>query len=252
MAKKTKAPIKSILISQPKPQGRSPYDAIGKKFKVNIDFMPFIEVEGVTLKEFRKARTNPNHFKCVIFMSRNAMDHFFRICAELRVTMSQETKYFCKSEAIALYLQKHIQYRKRKVFYGDGTVKSFKEMLLKYKKAGKILFICSDKNKGSIPTFLAENDFEFKEAILFKTVPSDLSEFDVSDYDLMAFFSPYGVHSLQHNFPSYKQQKTHIAAFGPQTCQAVEEAGMRLDLQVPSKEYRSMSEAISRYLEAQG
>ena len=137
MAKKTKNPIQSILVSQPKPQGRSPYDAIAKKHKVSIDFMPFIEVEGVSFKDFRKARINPNHFSCVIFMSRNAMDHFFRMCTELRVTMSQETKYFCKSEAIALYLQKHIQYRKRKVFYGDGTIKSFKELLLKYKKSGK-------------------------------------------------------------------------------------------------------------------
>lgn len=252
MAKKTKNPIRSILVSQPKPQGRSPYDAISKKHKVAIDFVPFIEVEGVSLKEFRKARINPNHYSCVIFMSRNAMDHFFRICADLRVTMSQETKYFCKSEAIALYLQKHIQYRKRKVFFGDGTIKSFKELLLKYKKSGKILFICSDKNKGSIPAFLTENEFEFKEAILFKTVPTDLSEFDVSTFDLMAFFSPYGVQSLLHNFPKYKQKDTRIAAFGPQTCQAVEDAGMRLDLQVPSKEYRSMSEAISRYIENQG
>lgn len=248
----SKSKVETILISQPEPETqRSPYFTIAEKYGVKIDFNQFINVEGVSIKEFRKQRIQIDSFQAVIFTSRNAMDHYFRLCEELRVTISQETKYFCMSEAIALYLQKHIQYRKRKVFYANGTLSDFKALLTKYKSTGKFLYPCTDVSNNPIPDFLRENDFKFKEGTLYRTVSCNLKGegVDVQSYDMLVFFSPLGIKSLIENFPDFKQGEIKIAAFGPSTCEAIVEAGLRLDIEVPTLSTPSMSQAIEHYLD---
>ncbi|MCH8331740.1 MAG: uroporphyrinogen-III synthase [Bacteroidetes bacterium] len=241
--------VRSILISQPKPEGdKSPYFNLAKKYRVKIDFRPFIFVEGIPSKEFRKSRVNIQEHTAVILTSRNAIDHFFRTCDELRIKMSQETKFLCISEAVALYLQKYTMYRKRKVFFGDGTSKGLTDILMKYKNGEKLLFPCSDIHKKDIPDFLVENGFDFSEAVIYKTVLSDLSDLKEINYDMIVFFSPSGVKSLFHNFPKFKQSTTRIAAFGPTTSQAVLDANLRLDVRAPIPQALSMTMALERYL----
>jgi uroporphyrinogen-III synthase len=246
-----KKKVESILISQPKPEVRSPYFTLSEKYNVKVEFNQFISVEGLSVKEFRKQRININDFPAVIFTSRNAMDHYFRLCEEMRTTVSQETKYFCISEAIALYLQKHIQYRKRKVFFGNGSTQDFKNLLLKHKSTGKFLYPCTEIGNSVIPDFLNENGFDYKEASLYRTVSSDLSNFNIFDFDMFVFFSPLGVKSLLDNHPDFKQGDIKIAAFGPATCEAVKAHGLRLDIEAPTPEAPSMSQAIEQYLESQ-
>ena len=241
--------VESILISQPKPETeKSPYFDLAKKFNVKIDFRPFIQVEGISSKDFRKSRLNINDFSAIIFTSRNSIDHFFRICEELRVKMSQETKYFCVSEAIALYLQKYTQYRKRKVFYGNGDLKDMYKLMLKHKDGGKFLLPCSDIHKKDLPNFLKKNKIVYSEAIIYRTVASDLSDLEDIFYDMIVFFSPSGIQSLYHNFPDFKQNTTRIAAFGPATSKAVIDAGLRLDVKAPMPNAPSMTMAIEKYL----
>jgi uroporphyrinogen-III synthase len=243
--------VESILISQPKPEVRSPYYTISEKYNLRVEFNQFIAVEGVSVKEFRKQRININDFPAVIFTSRNSMDHYFRLCEDMRVTISQETKYFCISEAIALYLQKHIQYRKRKVFFGNGSMQEFKALLTKHKSTGRFLYPCTDIGNSVIPDFLRENNFDFQEATLYRTISADLKDFNIYEFDMFVFFSPLGVKSLSDNFPEFKQGDIKIAAFGPATCDAVKAAGLRLDLEAPSKEAPSMSQAIEQFLDSQ-
>lgn len=241
--------VKKILVSQPEPENkRSPYFALAKKYNVEIDFMQFIEIEGATVKEVRKQRINLNDFPAVIFTSRNAMDHYFRLCEEMRVTISQETKYFCVSEAIALYLQKHIQYRKRKVFFGDGSMADFDKLLKKHQKTGKFLLPCISIKSSHIPNFLKDTGFDYKEAILYKTVPADLVELIVEDYDLVIFYSPSGLHSLYDNFPSYDQNDMVLATFGKSTLAKAEECGLTVEIKAPLEKARSMTDALENYL----
>lgn len=246
---KSKKEIK-ILISQPKPENkRSAYFSLEKKYDIDIDFMQFIEIEGATVKEVRKQRINLNNFPAVIFTSRNAMDHYFRLCDEMRVTISQETKYFCTSEAIALYLQKHIQYRKRKVFFGNGTMAEFDKLLKKHQKTGKFLLPCISIKDAHIPNFLKDNEFDYKEAILYKTIPADLIELTIEDYNVLIFFSPSGLESLYDNFPSFDQNDVIIGAFGASTLKKAKEYGLKVAIKAPVKELRSMSSAIQNYLD---
>lgn len=241
--------VKSILISQPKPEnGKSPYYDLAEKYNLKVDFRQFIQVDGVSGKEFRKQRIAIPDFTAIIFTSRSAIDHFFRVAEELRVKMSQETKYICVSEAIALYLQKYTQYRKRKVFYGDGSMKGLMDVLKKHKKDEQILLPCSDVRKPDLPNFLKKNKFNFSEGVFYRTVPSDLSDLEHIYYDMIVFFSPSGVQSLFQNFPDFKQNDTRIAAFGPTTAKAIEEAGLRLDVKAPIPQAPSMTMAIERYL----
>lgn len=247
-AKKT-SKVKSILISQPEPEnGKSPYYDLAKKYNLTVKFRQFIHVEGVSTKEVRKQRIVPTDYSAVIFTSRNSIDHFFRICDELRVKMSQETKYFCISEAIALYLQKYIQYRKRKVIFGDGKLKSLEKQLLKHKKTEKILLPCSETRKEDLPQFLKKNGFDYTEAVFYRTVASDLSDLEHVNFDIIVFFSPSGVESLFKNFPNFKQNDTRIAAFGPATTKAIEDAGLHLDIKAPVPKAPSMAMAIEQYL----
>lgn len=239
----------SMLISQPEPENsRSPYFGIAKKFDIDMHFHQFIDIEGATVKEVRKQRVNLNDFPAVIFTSRNAMDHYFRLCDEMRVTISQETKYFCVSEAIALYLQKHIQYRKRKVFFGNGTMQEFDALLKKHKNTGKFLLPCISIKSAHIPNYLKANDFDYKEAVLYKTVPADLTHLIAKDFDMLVFFSPSGLESLYYNFPEFEQRKTLLATFGPNTLAKAEEHGLTVAVKAPNDGAKSMHQAIINYL----
>jgi uroporphyrinogen-III synthase len=243
-----KLKVKSILITQPRPEtDKSPYFDLAKKYNLKVDFRPFIHVEGIPAREFRKDRINPLDFTAVIFTSRNAIDHYFRVCEEMRIEVPAEMKYFCVSESTALYLQKYVQYRKRKIFFGKQTSNDLMELLKKHKEE-KFLFPCSDVHKEDIPVFLGQNNYNFAEAVLYRTVCSDLSDLANVNYDMIAFFSPSGIKSLFLNFPDFRQNNTRIAAFGPTTTKAVLDAGLRLDVQAPMPQAPSMTMAIEEYI----
>ncbi|MBL4654943.1 MAG: uroporphyrinogen-III synthase [Bacteroidia bacterium] len=240
--------VKKILVSQPKPETeKSPYFDLAKKYGLQIDFRPFIHVEGIEAKKFRKSRINILDHTAIIFTSRNAIDHFFRVCTDLRIEILATMKYFCISEAVALYLQKYIQYRKRKVFFGKQTTSELLEVINKHPEE-KYLFPCSDIHKKDIPDFLKDNNFTFSIAVIYRTVASDLSDLEKVDYDMIAFFSPSGVKSLFKNFPDFKQNDTRIAAFGPTSHKAVLDAGLILDVQAPMPNAPSMTMAIEQYI----
>lgn len=245
--------IRSILISQPRPEAeKSPYFDLAKRFDIQVDFCPFIRVEGIKAPEFRKQKVDLTKFTAIIFTSRHAIDHYFRVCDEMKIKVSPECKYFCITEAVALYLQKFILYRKRKVFFGsDGTVKRLLEVLAKHKDKEKFLVPCSDQSKDDIPRWLKSNKCHFSLAILYRTVYNDIKEVMTKNtYDMIVFFSPSGVKSLFENFPQFQQNGTSIAAFGPTTSKAVEESGMRLDLKAPMPNAPSMVAVLDHYLSA--
>lgn len=241
-------PIRSILVSQPKPSNpKSPYYSLAEKYGIKVDFRPFIEVEPVSIGEFRKQKVDVLKHTAVIFTSRNAIDHFFRICTSLKVEMPAEMKYFCISEQTANYLQKYIVIRKRKIFSGTKTAKDLLEVIKKHPKE-RFIFPCSNIRKSDIPDFMATNNFQFSEAIIYRTVASDLSDLADVNYDIIAFFSPSGITSLFTNFPDFKQNETRIAAFGPTTAQAVLEHDLLLDIQAPMPNAPSMTGAIEVYI----
>lgn len=241
--------VKSILISQPAPEnGKSPYFDLAKKHNIKIDFRPFIHVEGVPWKEFRKERKDPLEYTAIIFTSKNAIEHFFRVCKEAKKEMPATTKYFCRSEAIALYLQKFIQYRKRKVFYGKGPLKGLQDLLKKHKANEKFMLPCSDVNTRAFPDFLRENEFDYDEAVIYKTVSSDLSDLENIFYDMIVFFSPLGLKSLYENFPKFEQNNTRLAIFGPATAKCTEDYGLYIDIKAPAPESPSMTMAIDKYV----
>ncbi|MGX5818367.1 uroporphyrinogen-III synthase [Chitinophaga lutea] len=218
-----------------------------------MDFHPFIRVEGVPGKDFRKQKVDIVNYSAVIFTSRNAVDHFFRICEELKVKVSQDCKYFCITEAVALYLQKFILYRKRKVFYGaDGSTKSLLEVMNKHRENEKFLFPSSDSQKKDIEEWMKANKCDYATASLYKTVSNDVKDVLKTEYDMIVFFSPYGVKSLFENVPQFKQNGTHIGAFGPTTCGAVEEHGLRLDVKAPAPQAPSMVAALEQFLQGLG
>ena len=240
--------VKTILVSQPKPESdKSPYFDLAKRCKVKIDFRPFIHVEGLTAKEFRQQKISILSHNAVIFTSKNSMDHFFRMCEATRITVPEEMKYFCVSEAIAYYLQKYITYRKRKVFIGKQKIEDLLPLFKKHKEC-KFLLPCSDILKESIPEFLTEQKFDFTKSIMYRTVCSDLSNLENVFYDILVFYSPSGIKSLYQNFPDFKQNDTRIAAFGSTTKKAVEDHGLRLDIKAPSPESPSMTMAIDKYI----
>jgi len=239
--------IKTILVSQPKPV-RSVYFDLEKKWKVKIDWRPFIHVEPVEVKDFRKQRVKFSEYKAVLFTSKNAVDHFFRICEATREKMSGETKYFCLSEAIALYLQKYIIYRKRKVFFGKRHIQDMETQLNKFKASETFLVPCSDMGAKNVITYLSENEFNYQETVLYKTVSSDLSDLADITYDMLVFFSPKSIESLYNNFPKFKQNSTCIAAFGNLTEKAVVDQGLSVNVKAPTPESPSMTTAIENYL----
>lgn len=241
--------VKSILVSQPEPKEdvNSPYSVLGAKQKVKIDFVPFIKVEGLTAADFRKDKINPRDYGAVIFTSKNAVDHYFRICEEMRVPINQETKYFCLSEAIAYYLQRYVVYRKRKIYHGYQTIEDLAVVLKKHKDENFFL-PTSDILKQNIPDTLDKLKLKYSRAVLYNTVASDLSHLKDVKYDILVFFSPEGIRSLFKNFPDFKQNDTRIAAFGSTSWQAVEEMGLNLDIKAPTPEYPSMTKALEEYI----
>lgn len=240
--------VKSILVSQPKPtDDKSPYFTLAEKCKLKIDFRPFIQVEPTTLKEFRQQKIDILNHTAVIFTSRNAVDHFFKLCQESKVEIPGDMKYFCISEQTANYLQKYIVIRKRKIFTGARTAEDLIEILKKHKNE-KYIFPCSNIRKNDIPQFLEDNGYKFTEAIIYKTVASDLSDLADVNYDVIAFYSPSGINSLFVNFPDFQQKNTRIAAFGPTTAKAVLDAGLILDIEAPLPNAPSMTGALELYI----
>ena len=240
--------IKTILISQPKPSTeKSPYFDLAERQKITIDFRPFIHVEGMEVQDFRQQRVDLAEHTAVILTSRLAVDHYFRMAKELRFEVPDSMKYFCISESTAYYLQKYVQYRKRKIFH--GTIK-FDELLvlMKKHKSEKFLLPCSDLLKDSIPNALEAGNFDYSRAVMYRTVCSDLSDLSDVKYDILVFFSPSGIESLFKNFPDFEQGQTRIAVFGPTTAKAAEKAGLRIDIHAPTAKAPSMSMAIDQYI----
>ncbi len=240
--------VKSILVTQEAPtDANSPYLKLAEKFNLKIEFRPFIQVDAVPVKEFRKQKIEILQYSAVIFTSRHAVDHFFSICQELKLEMPPEMKYFCISDQTSNYLQKYIVIRKRKIFSGLKDTKDLLEIIKKHKNE-KFLFPCSDIRKNDIPDFLRENGYHFTEAIMYHTVAADLSDLKNVYYDILAFFSPSGINSLFVNFPEFKQNNTRIAAFGPTTAKAVKEASLILDIEAPLPNAPSMTGALELYI----
>ncbi|HMQ46350.1 MAG TPA: uroporphyrinogen-III synthase [Saprospiraceae bacterium] len=241
-------PVKTILVSQPKPE-RSPYYELEKKYGLQIDWRPFIHVEGITAKDFRKFKVRLEEYGSVIFNSKNSVDHYFRLCEEMRVKVNVDTKYFCLTEAIANYLQKFIIYRKRKVFAGKRSIQDLANSLKKHKSTEKFLLPCSNLGAREVSEYLEQNGFQWKDAMMYETVSSDLSDLSDVTYDVLVFFSPLGIKSLYDNFPHFKQNDTRIAVFGNATSQAVEEHGLTINIKAPAPEVPSMTMALERYLQ---
>ncbi len=244
--------IKNILVTQPAPTDeKSPYFSLAKKYGLKIDFKPFIKIEAVPGQEFRQERINILDHSAIVLTSRNAVDHFFRMCKELRLTVPESMKYFCVSESVAYYVQKYIVYRKRKVFIGRLTFSDLMDVIKKH-KGEKFLVPGSDIQKAEIPLLLDKANVDYTNAVFYRTVASDLSDLKDIKYDMLVFFSPGGVESLKKNFPEYEQNDTVVAAFGPTTAKAVREAGLRLDIEAPLPEAPSMTGAIELFLKKGG
>ncbi|MBQ8463529.1 MAG: uroporphyrinogen-III synthase [Prevotella sp.] len=243
--------IKKILVSQPKPTSeKSPYYDIAERFGVELVFRPFIKVEGMSAREFRTQKVNILDYTAVVFTSRHAIDHFFTLAKELRVQIPEDMKYFCVTETIALYIQKYVQYRKRKVFFGStGRVDDLLPTMVKH-KTEKYLVPMSDVHTDSLTRLLDSKKLQHKECVMYKTVSNDFTEEEIKtfDYDMLIFFSPSGIESLTKNFPDFQQGNIVIATFGPATAKAVHDAGLRLDLEAPTEKYPSMTGALQHYL----
>ena len=241
-------PVRTILISQPKPD-RSPYFDLETKWGLSIDWRPFVQVEGLDAKEFRKQRIYLEEYSAVVFTSRGAIDHFFRLAEELRVKISDDMRYYCISEAVANYLQKFINYRKRKVFVGEKTAAQFRPVLAKAKNKERLLLPCSNLGSKAVTRFMDEDGLDYTEALMYRTVASDLSDLTEVFYDVLVFFSPHGIKSLIENFPDWKQNDTRLAIFGRSTADAVEEYGLQANIMAPSPDSPSMPMALEAYLE---
>lgn len=240
--------IKKILVSQPAPESdKSPFHEMAEKNNVKIEFRPFIKVEGVSAKEFRGYRIDILEHTAIIFTSKKAIDHFFRICEEMRITVPDLMKYFCVSESVAFYLQKYIVYRKRKIFYGKSTLADLEESVLKHKDE-KFLVPISDNNSTDINRSFDKWKIKYTKAVLYRTVSDDLSDLAAFDFDVIVFYSPAEIKSLFDNFPDFKQNDIKIASFGVTTAKAVTEAGLRLDIQAPLPEFPSMASALEGYV----
>jgi uroporphyrinogen-III synthase len=244
--------IKKILISQAKPESeKSPYFDLERKYNVCLHFHPFIQLEPIGAKEFRKNKIEIGNYTAVIFTSKNAIDHFFRTCEELKVNIGQDTKYFCITESVALYLQKFIMYRKRKVFFGaDGSNKKLFDVLNKHKANEHFLYVCSENQQDNeIVNWLKDHECKFDLGYMYRTEFSDVKKvFDEHSFDVICLFTPSGLKSLFQNMPKFKQNGIAIGAFGSSTCKAVEEAGLTLHIKVPSPQTPSMIAGLEQFL----
>lgn len=240
--------VKTILVSQPEPKvENSPYFDIQQKYKVKIDFRPFIHIEGVNAKEIRLQKIDLNNFNSIILTSKNAVDHYFRVAEEMRFKVPETMKYFCQSEAIAYYLQKYVVYRKRKIYVGQKDFADLSPLIKKFKD-DKFLLPSSDKLNDDVPQTLDKLGVDWKQGVFFCTAMSDLSDLKDVKYDVLCFFSPTGINSLFKNFPDFVQNETRIAVFGSTTKKEAEEHGLRIDIMAPTPEAPSMTMAIEKYL----
>ncbi len=241
--------IKKILVSQPEPENeKSPYFDLADRHNLKIDFRPFIHIEGISKREFRNEKVDISKHTAVIFTSKTAIDHFFRISEETRVSIPDTMKYFCISESTAYYLQKYIVYRKRKIFYANGKLDDLMDVMVRHKEEQFLLPLSAAANE-EIPELLNRHKYKYTKTTLYKTECSDLSDLADVNYDILVFFSPSGIKSLLQNFPDFKQNNTKIAGFGSKTAQAVAEAGLRLDIKAPDVKAPSMTMAIENYIE---
>ncbi|MFA7582220.1 MAG: uroporphyrinogen-III synthase [Proteiniphilum sp.] len=241
--------VKKILISQPRPGSeKSPYFDIAEKFHVDMHFYPFIKVERVSIREFRQQRINMLDFTAVIFTARTAVDNFFSICEELKVTIPETMKYFCISEAVALYLQKYIVYRKRKIFFSQtGKIDGLNNAFTKHAKE-KFLFPVPEEHNDEVTHFLDEKKLNYTKSVMYRTVSNSFEAGEKLDYDMIIFFSPLGIQSLFTNFPNFKQEDMAIGCFGTSTAKAVEEMGLHLDCEAPQPDFPSMAAALEAFL----
>ena len=242
--------VKKILVSQPRPSSeKSPYFDIASRYGVEMIFRPFIKVEGLSAREFRHQKINIADFTAVIFTARTAIDHFFRLCEEMRIAIPDTMKSFCTSESIALYLQKYIVYRKRKIFYGaTGKFEDLLPFLSKHNK-DKFLYVVSDVHKDDKNApILDRAKVDYAKAVMYRTVSNDFADGEPFDYDMLLFFSPAGIESLKKNFPDFNQGDIKIGCFGASTAKAVADAGLRLDLEAPNPKAPSITAALDLYL----
>ncbi|MCI6503643.1 MAG: uroporphyrinogen-III synthase [Prevotella sp.] len=244
--------VKKILVSQPKPSSeKSPYYDIARDFNVELVFRPFIKVEGITQQEFRKQKINIQEYTAIVFTSRHAIDHFFQLTKDMRITMPETTKYFCVTETIALYIQKYAPYRKRKVFFGGtGKIDDLLPSMQKH-KGEKYLVPMSDVANDTVTKLLDSKGLQHKECVMYRTVSNNFTEQEIAefDYDMAIFFSPAGVKALKENFPDIRPDEIKIGTFGPSTAKAVKEMGLNLDLEAPSQKYPSMTGALRHFLQ---
>ncbi|MBP1538960.1 MAG: uroporphyrinogen-III synthase [Prevotella sp.] len=245
--------LKKILVSQPRPSSdKSPYYDLEKEYGVKCVFRPFFKVEGVSAKEFRQQKVNILDYTAIVFTSRHAIDHFFNLAKELRITIPEDMKYFCIIESVALYIQKYVQYRKRKVFFGStGKIDDLVPLMVKH-KTEKYLVPMSSVHNDDVANMLNAKNLKHTECVMYRTVSNDFTEEEIKtfDYDMLIFFSPTGVKALQKNFPDFVQGDIRIGAFGPATAKTVEDEGLRLDLQAPTPEFPSMTSALKNYLKS--
>jgi uroporphyrinogen-III synthase len=240
--------IKNILVSQPKPEdGKSPYYDVAEKYNVKIEFRPFIKVETVSTREFRNQRINIPDYSAVVFTSRTGIDNFFALSKEMRVPRNEEIKYFCISEAVAFYLQKHINFRKRRVFYGNGKLADMISIISKH-ETEIFLFVLPENNNEEIFEHLKTLNVAHQTAIVYRVVSNDFTENENFDYDMIIFFSPQGIVALQKNFPNFVQGEIAIGCLGASAAQAVKDAGFRVDLEVPNPQFSSMTSALDHFL----
>lgn len=241
--------VKKVLISQPAPKtGKSPYFDIAEKYKLQLDFHPFIRVEGLDVKEFKQQKINVLDFSAIVFTARTAVDHFFELCEEMKVVVPDTMMYFCVSEAIALYLQKYTVYRKRKIHFGaTGKMDGLENFLDKYKKE-KFLVPVSETHVPNLTELLDDKKLDYQKAIMYKTVSNAITEEAILSYDMLVFFSPAGITSLFENAPKFKQEKRAIGCFGTSTAQAVREAGLVLSCEAPRPEFPSMTAALEFFI----
>lgn len=241
--------VKKILISQPKPSSeKSPYYEIAEKFQVDMYFFPLIKVERVSLKEFRQQRISILDFTAIIFTARTAVDKFFSICEELKIVVPETMKYFCVSETVALYLQKYIVYRKRKIFFSQtGKMDGLGSAFTKHNKE-KFLFPVPEEHNDEVSNFLDQKKLNYTKSVMYRTVATEIDKSEKFDFDMIIFFSPLGVQSLLKNFPDFEQGDTAIGCFGSTTAKAVVDAGLRLDCEAPQPDYPSMTAALEAFL----
>ena len=242
--------IKRVLISQPEPSGASPYTDMISKWGLTIDFRPFFRVEGVSVRDFVAQRVTILDYTAIVFTSRLAIDSFFHICEQTRVTVPETMKYFCQSEAIAVYLQKYIVYRKRKIFFGTGTVASMVQSIGTKHRGDNFLIACTDSLKPEVHKLFTKEKLKHGSAVFVRTVSNDIRDIDLHNYQIVAFYSPSDVKSLQEAYPEFKQEQIVFATYGPSTAKAAEAAGLRVEIKAPEPNAPSIAEALSNYLEA--